>query len=91
LGYANRYPHAIEGISAINASDYPPASAGFSFPILIIVQQGDEEALVTGESYIAELGGSGSQTRLIEIDNLDGRLPYGVQRLTVDLFQQVSR
>ena len=91
LSYAYRYPRAINAVSAITPAEYPSGVATTNFPILIIVEQGDSQASEAGNAFIQRLTGGGTQTRLLEIENLRGRIPYSVQRLTVDFFEQVSR
>jgi pimeloyl-ACP methyl ester carboxylesterase len=91
LKYAFRYPQAIEGVSAVDTSSYPSGVLAGSFPILVIVERRNQEAIDAGNAFIDGLDSAGTQTRLIEIDNLGGGIPYSVQRLTVDLFEQVSR
>ncbi len=91
LRYAYRYPQAIEGVAAIDAGAYPGEIGTASFPVLIIVERGDDQALLDGNAFMEGLGGGGTHTRLLEIDNLGGGIPYGVKRLTIDLFEQVSR
>ncbi len=91
MRYAYRYPEAIQGVSVVDATSYPSGVDTVSFPILIIVEQGDQEAITAGNAFIDNLGGAGSQTRLLQIDDLGNGIPYRVQRLTVDLFEQVSR
>lgn len=91
MRYANRYPQAIEGVAAIDAAAYPDGMGALNFPILIIVESGDQEAVESGRAFIASLGETGAQTRLLQIEGLGGGIPFSVQRLTVDLFEQVSR
>jgi hypothetical protein len=91
LSYASRYPQAIDGVSAIEAERYPSGADATTFPILIIVEQGDQEAMTTATTFMESMGETGGQARLLEIDNLGRRIPFGVMRLTVDLFEQVSR
>lgn len=91
LSYAYRYPRAINGVSAIDPGAYPSGAPTTNFPMLIIVEQGDSQASEAGSAFIQKLTAAGTQTRLLEIENLGGRIPYGVQRLTVEFFEQVSR
>jgi predicted peptidase len=91
LRYAYRYPQAIDGVSAINPQEYPDRVQMVSFPILLIVERGDSQAIESGNEFIQSLSRTGTQTRLLEIDNLGSGIPYGVQRLTIELFEQVSR
>lgn len=91
LSYAYRYPQAIDGVSAINPQEYPDRAQMVSFPILLIVERGDTQAIESGNEFVQSMTGTGTQTRLLEIDNLGGDIPYSVQRLTIELFEQVSR
>lgn len=90
--YAFRYPQAIAGVSAIAAPTYPSGvTASGGFPILVIVDGQNPIAIEAGTAFINRVNSTTTQARLVEIDNLGNRIPYGVQRLTVELFQQFSR
>jgi pimeloyl-ACP methyl ester carboxylesterase len=91
LHYAFRYPQAVDGVSAIDASSYPSGVSSGDFPILVIVESEDEEAIEAASMFMKSLNESGTQTRLLEIENIGSEIPYSVQRLTVELFEQVSQ
>jgi hypothetical protein len=90
LSYANRYPQAIEGVSAIEASEYPQSIGTVDFPILIIIEQGDQAAIEAASAFQISLSDRETQTRILEIDSLGSSIPYRVQRLIVDLFEQIT-
>ncbi|MGD2162972.1 MAG: hypothetical protein PVI81_03820 [Anaerolineales bacterium] len=90
LSYAYRYPQAIEGISAIEPASYPQTAGSANFPILLIVEPGDQPSLDAASAFEQSLSGSGTQTRLLEIDGIGNHIPFRVQRLTVDFFEQLS-
>ncbi|MDF1499913.1 MAG: hypothetical protein P1P76_05545 [Anaerolineales bacterium] len=91
LRYAFRYPQAIAGVSAIEATSYPGGGHVGRFPILAIVESRDQQSIEAGNLFIERQGAAGVPTRLVEIDGLGEGIPYSVQRLTVDLFEQTSR
>jgi pimeloyl-ACP methyl ester carboxylesterase len=90
LRYAYRYPDAIEGVSAIEATAYPSEVETVDFPILLIVGQGDDEAKQAADVFVQSLSKTGTQARLVEVNNLGSGIPYRAQRLTVELFEQIA-
>ena len=90
LSYAFRYPQAIAGVAAIDPPGYPPDSdRQENLPILLILDSRDQMAVEAGEVFISS--SSSTQTRLLQIDGLGGGVPFSLQRLSVDLFKQVTR
>jgi pimeloyl-ACP methyl ester carboxylesterase len=90
LRYAYRYPEAIEGVAAIEATDYPNGVESVDFPILLLIEQGDQVGKDAADIFVQSLEATGTQARLVELNSLGRGIPYRAQRLAVELFEQIS-
>lgn len=91
LRYAYRYPDAIEGVTAIEATDYPSGVESVDFPILLLVEQSDQAGRDAADIFVQSLDATDTQARLVELNSLGRGIPYRAQRLTVELFEQISK